>query len=130
MNEESMRILKMVEEGKISAAEASELLGALGDEQQQDIIPAEEGKKFSLKGRKLRILVTKPGSDKPQVNIKIPLRLVKWAEKFIPQEAKREMDSNGIDIDEILGSLDDITEETLVDVTDEDTGEQVRIYIE
>lgn len=126
MNEEKMRILQMVEEGKISASEASELLDALGSEQQEE----KALQKPSMKGRKLRILVTKPGSDKPQVNIRIPLRLVKWAERFIPKEAKQELDDQGIDIDEIVGSIDELEDLTLVDVTDEDTGEQVKIFIE
>ena len=126
MNEEKMRILQMVEEGKISASEASELLDALGSEQQEE----KALQKPSMKGRKLRILVTKPGSEKPQVNIRIPLRLVKWAERFIPKEAKQELDDQGIDIDEIVGSIDELEDLTLVDVTDEDTGEQVKIFIE
>ncbi len=126
MNEEKMRILQMVEEGKISASESSELLDALGSEQQEE----KALQKPSMKGRKLRILVTKPGSEKPQVNIRIPLRLVKWAERFIPKEAKQELDDQGIDIDEIVGSIDELEDLTLVDVTDEDTGEQVKIFIE
>ncbi len=129
MTDERMRILKMVEEGKINAAEAGLLLESMGDEipESGEIVRKQP---MSVKGKKLRILVTKPGSEKPSVNVKIPLRLVKWAERFIPEDAKREMDDQGIDLEEILGSLDELEDESLVDVTDENTGEHVRVYIE
>ncbi len=126
--EEKMRVLKMVEEGKISAEEAADLLASLDSLDPEE--HAVKQVKGGIRGKKLRIVVTSLDSDRPKVNVKIPLRLVKWAEKFIPSDAKKEMDHQGINLDEILSSVDDLEQETLVDVTDEDSREHVRIFIE
>lgn len=126
--EEKLRVLKMVEEGKISAEEAAELLASLnGQESEERSVRQVKG---GVRGRKLRIVVTSLDSEKPKVNVKIPLRLVKWAERFIPSDARKEMDNQGINLDEILSSVDELEQETLVDVTDDESGEHVRIFIE
>ena len=51
MSEERMQILKMLEEGKISAKEAAELLGAVEK-------PAGKASAEAVRGRWLRVLVT------------------------------------------------------------------------
>ena len=129
-SDEQVRILKMVEDGSINAKEAAELLDALKD------APQDETPQGIFSGRKiwkkkLKILVVNGETGKPKVNIKIPLGLAKWVERFIPADAKQEMEQQGISLDEIFASLDETFEErTLVDVTDETTGDHVLISIE
>ncbi len=127
--EEQIRILKMVEDGSISAKEAAELLDALN---QQSRDP--EGLTTVSRGvwkKKLKILVVNGETGKAKVNIRIPLGLAKWVERFIPEEAKQEMEQQGISLDELFSSLDETFEQkTLVDVTDEESGDHVLISIE
>jgi len=74
--EEKKRIINMVAEGKISAEEAARLLEALNT------------KPVSLKmGRKLYIVITQEGSEKPKLNLSIPVKLAQIGMKFIPNNA-------------------------------------------
>jgi len=137
MNEDRLRILKMIEEGKLTAEEATELLTALGEEEaapRMNPVQNRRGKRQTL-----RIKVDETGGDK--VNINLPLGLVKVfagngkLEKLIPDSAKAEMKGQGIDIsafqiDEMIdlverGELD----EKIVDIKTDD-GTVVEIYVE
>jgi hypothetical protein len=132
MNEEYMRILKMIEEGKLSAEEGAELIKALGSDPSADGNGTEVGylkKKSSLKGKKLRILVTDVDTGKDKVNIRIPMRLAKLAEKMVPGEAKAQMREQGIDLSEILTSIDELSDGPLVDIDADDDKDHVRISI-
>ena len=87
MNDEYMRILKMIEEGKVTAEEGAELMKAIGggDAEGDEKVEAQlSGVKSSLKGKKLRIKVTDTETGKDKVNIRIPLKLAKLAEKPKP----------------------------------------------
>jgi len=68
MSEESMRILNMLGEGKITAAEAEQLLKALGE------APAEAGAKVPPKF--LRVTVNNPTNGE-QVNVRVPLAILR-----------------------------------------------------
>jgi hypothetical protein len=68
MSEESMRILNMLGEGKITAAEAEQLLKALGEN------PAEPAAKTPP--RFLRVTVSNP-SNGEQVNVRVPLAILR-----------------------------------------------------
>lgn len=136
MEEDRLRILKMIEEGRLTAEEATELLKALGDEESR---PRPEQQARKGKRKMLRIKVDEARGD--HVNINLPLGLVKVfagngkLEKLIPDAAKTEIKSQGIDIsalniDEMIdmverGELD----EKIVDVQSDD-GTVVEIYVE
>lgn len=79
MNEEKSRILKMLEDKKITADEAMKLLDALDRTQAR---PSDR----ELKKKWLHIRVEKDG--KQTVNIKLPLSLLKFGFKFAPQHAR------------------------------------------
>lgn len=131
MNEEYMRILKMIEEGKISAEEGAELMKAIGGE--ENLVEEQlAGKKTSLHGKKLRIVVTDIDTGKDKANIKIPLRLAKIAEKMVPRGAKAHMKEQGIDLTGLLSNIDELTDGPLIDIDADDDNEHVRvaIYIE
>jgi len=137
MEEDRLRILKMIEEGKLTAAEAAELLAALGEEEAAPRVGPTQTRRG--KRQTLRIKVDEKDGDK--VNINLPLGLVRVfagngkLEKLIPDSAKTEMKVQGIDIsafqiDEMIdmverGELD----EKIVDVRTED-GTVVEIYVE
>ena len=135
MNEEYMRILKMIEEGKVTAEEGAELMKAIGggDSEGEDKVEDQlSGVKPSLKGKKLRIKITDTETGKDKANIRIPLRLAKIAEKLVPREAKSQMKEQGIDLNNILSNIDELMDGPLVDIDadDKDDHVNVSIYVE
>ncbi|MDO8805977.1 MAG: hypothetical protein Q7R35_16290 [Elusimicrobiota bacterium] len=122
MNEEKMRILKMLEEKKISSAEAMELLEALGK-----AVPEGAG---GGKGRTLRIRVYEGGSAEPKVNVNVPLGWAKFMAPFIESKIKSKLADKGYDVDlgKIQEAIDNQEPMKIVDV--QDGGDKVEIFIE
>ena len=121
--EERLKILQMLEEGKISAEEATTLLRALeGGRRAGSGVPwAAEGNRY------LRIRVTDLDSNKNKVNVTIPIGLVsagmRIAERFAP-------DFEGFDLQELEELLASGMTGKLIEVMDDDEGELVEIYVE
>ena len=117
--EERMQILKMVEDGKIGAEEAGQLLEALDK-------PAKPGSSDNS-SKWFRVRVTDLSSGKPKVNVNIPLGLVnvgvRMGAKFAP-------DMSGIDVDEILRAVREGAQGRIVDVENQESDERVEIYVE
>ena len=84
--EERMQILRMREEGKISAAEGADLLRAL---ESADRGAASEPLKGSSKPRWFRVRVTDIQTGRKKVDVNIPMALVnvgiKMGAKFAPE---------------------------------------------
>ena len=74
--EEKKRIINLVADGKISAEDAAKLLEALNPKPIKTKI-----------GRKLYIVITQEGSEKPKLNLSIPVKLAQLGVKFIPKNA-------------------------------------------
>ncbi|MGE4284950.1 MAG: hypothetical protein AB7G87_14750 [Clostridia bacterium] len=140
MNNEKLKILEMIQEGKISSAEGLELLNALQEVDQKDTLPLIKGD--TKKERFLRVRVSGNNAGVKKADVNIPLSLVKVVSKFvnigmtmIPQEAKEQMEQKGIDIskidfDELIQLIDQgLSDGKLVDV-DVDDAEQGRITVE
>ena len=79
MNEEKLRILKMLEDGKVSAAEAARLMEALDRSESR---PTES----EIKKKWLHIKVAKNGRD--TVNMRVPLALLKFGFKLAPHAVR------------------------------------------
>ncbi len=122
-DEERMKILKMLEEGKIKAGEAARLLEAVAEGAAEPTAGAARGR-----GKTLHIRVFRGGSERPNVNVNVPLSLAKWALKFVPEHAKARVGEKEVDLDE-LGTLLDEGVGELVTVEDEDKNERVVISI-
>ncbi|NQT57515.1 MAG: hypothetical protein HQ557_00890 [Bacteroidetes bacterium] len=130
MNEEYMRILKMIEEGKVTAEEGAELMKAIGGGEGDEKVEEQlSGVKPSLRGKKLRIKVTDTDTGKDKANIRIPLRLAKIAEKIVPREAKVKMKDQGIDLVGILSNIDELADGPLVDIDADDKGDHINVSI-
>ena len=120
-SEERIKILKMIEEGKITAEEGTRLLGALskGDRQRDDV-PLTEAKW-------MRVRVTDLDSGKTSVNVNLPIGLVnvglRMGARFVP-------DMEGYEIEEISEALRQGLTGKIVDIVDEDEGKRVEIYVE
>jgi len=119
--EERMQILKMIEEGKISAEEGAKLLAALAAGSKPSASKREGGPK------QFRVRVTDLATGRNKVNINIPMSLVnvglKMGARFAPDVA-------GINFDEIMEAVRSGSQGKIVDVVDEEDGERVEIYIE
>lgn len=160
MSEERRKILDMLASGKITVEQAEKLLNAIGEVNvethrvgHKESTDYDAGESHESQGENkdrtnpkfLRILVNSAGKDgRPpeQVNIKIPLGIIKAGMKLgsvIPSSAKekinRKLGEKGIDLD--LNNLDSNTigellmalKEMKIEVNDSD-GEQVRIFAE
>jgi hypothetical protein len=140
MTEQRREILDMLAEGKISAAEADQLLAAL-DREQTDTLSSEL--KPKAKPKYLRVVVdTTEDSDGPvRVNVRVPLQLlragVQIASLIPPQalgQANTELRKNGIPIDltqlkaEQLEALVEHLNDLTVEVDQPDT--HVRVFCE
>ncbi len=124
--EERMRVLKMIEEGKITAKEGARLLGALGksDEQaRRQRGAAEAGAEGG--GRWLRLRVSDTRSGKTRVNLTIPIGLVNMGlavgARFVPDVAE-------LDVEEIRDALRSGLNGKILEVRDEE--ELVEIFVE
>ena len=133
MNEEKMRILEMLQDGKINAEETEKLLAALGEEEspQSKAVQLksrnEGGNKQEEKKRHLRIIVNEDGKDK--VNMSLPLGIAKSLLNFIPQSAKSKIAEKDIDLDALSQTLDDLSEEKEI-IRVDDENETVIIRVE
>lgn len=130
-SEERMRVLRMVQEGKITAQQGVQLLDALDAGQRRPgkgvapavpIPPAVPGS-----GRWFRVMVTDTNTGKTRVNVRLPVSLVsagmKMGARFSPQV-------EGLDAEQLMGFLNSGAVGKIVDVFDEDDGEHVEVFIE
>jgi hypothetical protein len=123
--EERMKILKMVEEGKISAEDGAKLLAALSESRKSAGTPAPGP--TGGEARWFRVRVTDLATGKTKVNVNIPMGLVnvgiKMGARFAPNFDSEQMAA----IAEALksGALGKI-----VETTDEENGERVEIFVE
>lgn len=121
----------MVAEGKLTPEEADRLLSALKN--------AKEKSKF------FRVRVYDKNRDKPKVRVDIPIGVLKLASKIsaafkgiVPEGLKVDVHGKEISLDEFTPEMiDKIVEEisegrrfTIAEVTDEEKGEFVEVYIE
>ncbi|MHB0858961.1 MAG: SHOCT-like domain-containing protein [Anaerolineae bacterium] len=120
--EERLQILKMIESGRISAAEGARLLEAIDAAGGR-----EQAESDGAPPRWFRVRVTDLRSGKNKVNINIPLGLVKvgmnMGAKFAPDMA-------GIHIEEVMQAVKSGVHGKIIDVEDAEGGERVEIYAE
>lgn len=122
--EERMQILKMIEEGKITASEGAELLRALdrGDNKTQ-----KEPLKGASEPKWFRVRITDMATGKNKVNVNIPMGLVnvgmKMGAKFTPE-------IEGLDLNELTEAIRGGQQGKVIDIIDEEEGERVEIFVE
>ena len=94
VNEENLKILRMIEERRITAEQGAQLLVSGNKPASELAVPAPK----SGKTRWFRVLVTDTASDKVRVSVRLPLSLVKWGMKVGGQFSP---EVKGIDFDEL-----------------------------
>jgi hypothetical protein len=118
--EERMRILKMIEQKQVSAADGARLLDALraGDD---------PGTVETSKARWLRVRVTNRSNGRAKVNVNIPIGLLdvglKMGARFAPDMA-------GMDLNAIQAAINKGLQGKIVDLDDEEDDEHVEVFVE
>jgi hypothetical protein len=125
-SEERMRILQMIQEGKITAEEGAKLLEALGKSKRPPI-PPRPPHPSGRDARLLRVRITDLKTGKTKVNVNIPMGLVnvgiRLGARFMPTSAD-------VDFDEIMAAIDAGTTGKVVDVEEVEEGERIEVWIE
>jgi hypothetical protein len=131
-----LRILELLEQQKITAAEAAELLAALGDHgrervrdvrrreryrwQAEDLAPASD------RARWFHVRVTDQGSGRMRTNVSVPIGMVGFGLGF----ARRFRNLPGVGhVDDLFEAVRDGRRGTIFDVSNEG-GERVEIFID
>jgi hypothetical protein len=125
VNEENLKILRMIEERRITAEQGAQLLVSGSKPASEMAVTAP--KSSSGKVRWFRVLVTDTASEKVRVSVRLPLSLVKWGMKVGAQFSP---EVKGIDLDELSEIINSETDGKLIEVMDEEDGEHVQIFIE
>ncbi len=118
---ERVKILKMIEEGKITAEEGSRLLAVLSKSKQvrTDVQVSE--------AKWLRIRVSDLDTGRTTVNVNLPVGLVdvglRMGARFVP-------DMEGIELEELSEALRQGLTGKIIDIVDEEEGQRVEIYFE
>lgn len=140
---ERRRILDMLAEGRLSAEQAAALLDALDAAGPRPPPPpgppppprARGGSTPRPPARliRIRIDVREPGREPVNVNVSVPLALARFAARFLPADARSELDRQGVDLGRLLSGLEsDLPDGPLVDLdASEDAADKtVRIRVD
>ena len=123
-SEERMKILKMIEEGKLSAEEGTKLLSALSG----PLTPTSpRGPGMPGAPRWLRIRVTDVRTGRSKASVQIPLALVDAGMKIGAHYAP---EVEGVNMSNVMEAIRSGVTGKIIDVTDEEDGEHVEIYVE
>lgn len=124
--EERMKILKMIDEGKISAEEGAKLIALLAGNPAQAAGASGRGSS-APQSRWLRIRVTDTRTGRSKANVNIPVGLLdaglRIGAHFAPEVG-------GLDMEQLRQAVRSGMTGKVVDVMDDRDGERVEIFIE
>ena len=125
--DERLRILKMVEDGTITAEQAAELMKAMGVEEESQV-PAKS--KAGYDKKMFRIIVDSVDGDK--VNVQFPVGAIKKILKVTGKLPIADKDLQGVDLEQMMDAISECLDEEIesdfvnVDAAD---GTTVRVYV-
>jgi hypothetical protein len=128
-NEERLKVLKMVQEGKITADMAAELLKALDSANKKPDVSDRNNVSFPGRttGRFFRVRVTDTDSGRTRVNVRLPLGMVnagmRMGMRFSPEV-------EGLDAARLAEALASGETGQIMDIYDDEDGEHIEVYIE
>lgn len=125
--EERLMILGMVEDGKISAEEGARLLQALGVEADTQVQLAATGA-----ARYLRIRVTDLVTGTQKVSVNIPLSVVLFVLRFVPDSFGVNIapETDKIDKETIQAAIESGLSGCIIDVRDDEDGQHVEVFLD
>lgn len=123
-----LKILKMIQEGKITAEEGMDLLDMLSDQPSRGNTGSTEAAKTARDtSHWMRVVVTDNVTGRVRVNVRLPVSLMstgmKMGARFAPGV-------EGLDQSQLEEFIRSGTTGKIIDVYDDDEGEHVEIYIE
>ena len=119
--EERMKILKMIEDGKVSAEEGAKLLSALYNANRPLGGLSATGAKW------LRVRVTDVTTGRSKATVQIPISLMEAGMKIGAHFAP---EIDGVNMDQLMEALRTGTTGKIIDVVDDEDGEHVEIFVE
>lgn len=122
LKEERLQILKMIENGTITADEGAKLLAALEEGATRSQSTGTGGQ-----ARWMRIQVTDLKTGRAKVNVNLPMGLVNFGMKM---GARFAPDMENLDLNEIMNAIKEGAQGKIIEVEDEEDNERVQIYIE
>jgi hypothetical protein len=120
--EERLKILRMIDEGKITAEEGSKLLSALAESRKTPRKPSL--RTYGGGARWLRVRVTDIATGKAKATVNLPLGLVDAGLNIASQYAP------GVNLDELVEAINAGASGKIIDISDNEDGEHVEIFIE
>lgn len=145
MSSEKMKILEMVQEGKLTAVEGLDLLKAVDEGNSHKTSSPISEQNFVKKEGERFLRVRVQGEKTLRVNVNVPLTLIRSASKlvvyamsFVPADKKAELEKKGLDLTDLdIEGLARIIDESLdgkivdVEVADPEEGRiKVEVYVE
>ena len=125
VEEERLRVLRMVEEGKLNASEGINLLETLAQGQKS----AKAQPRVSSGGPQwFRVRVTDLDTGRSKATVNIPLSLMDWGLRIGAKFAPEVADYNLNELTKILRQ--DGLDGKIIDVIDDEDGEHVEIFVE
>jgi len=129
-SEERLKVLKMVQEGKITAEVATELLKALDSTSRKSETDERAASGFAggkSGGRFFRVRVTDTDTGRTRVNFRLPIGMVnagiRMGMRFSPEV-------EGLDPARMAEALASGETGQIMDVYDDEDGEHVEVFIE
>lgn len=128
-SEERIKILKLISEGRITAAEGVQLLETLegstrASSQSNKCEPVQA---VGRGGKWFRVRVTDTDTGKVRVNIRLPVEMVTTG---VNMGAKFSPEVDGLDIEALLAHIRNGETGRVLDVLDEQDGEHIEVFIE
>lgn len=145
MNEEILKVLEMVKDGKITVEDGEKLIAAL--KQSDEPAPESEAKPSRGKSKysmlRIRVDARDPHQkeEEAKVTVNVPLTLARKAAgllSLVPKDTKKDLNEKGIDLDSIdikelidMFELGELGEELVnIETGDDEKGATVKIYVD
>ena len=135
VQDERKKVLDMLAAGQINVDQASELLRALGDAPSAaSVAPPPPTRTGTARLLRISIDANDDGDgERAKIRVNVPLGLAKFAGRFLPAEARTELEAQGIDLSELISALSTETPEGKlvdIDVDDDKGGKKAKIVVE
>jgi hypothetical protein len=121
MREERLQILRMIQEGTITAEQGASLLAALGAEQAQGDDGARPGRATTTRWFRIRII--DKANDRVKVNLTLPVGLLDWGLKLAESGV-------GLNLAAVRDVIQAGAEGKILEVDESESSERVEISVE
>ncbi len=133
MDQERLKILKMVEEKKINADEAATLMDAIErtTTSRENARAASGGRQANGGlGRSLRLRVSDSETGRARVNLCIPVGIAHVVKTLVPPQEMAKLEKQGFSLNSILDAIDGNTVGKVFEAEDDEHRAHIEISIE